>query len=815
MHDLTHDQAEYLKANYCKYGDNKLARALNRDKAWISAALIALDCQRSRIDRDYIHGHPQEQPPPFHDNRQPYIAAPPSPTLAAELLLALAFIIPAIVYLASIGPAPAGDNSAELALCAYGYGIPQSPACPLYLLLGQIIAVVNANHFALLLNILSALTGAAMIWLIARIGYRLFRSLAAALVVAGLLAFTGEIWRASVTTSPLSLALCAGVLCLYYLLIWYETTTDSALIGATLAAVAAVAAHGHFILLAPLFLLFVGIAYRQRRTNGNAIATAMLLAAVAAGVFLYLPLVAWTHPSIQRGQFACCKDFCTYLLAPLSWNSDGVANLRQAIHQICPAILSWTVPLAIVVALLLFTVCTFGITQLWRRRLALAVICLSAIVGAVPLYLFVRPGSLLAMILVFIAIPVTAALARLFFHSRILAFPGTLLLVMFIGCELMANLALCNYHQWDFPRRYADNVQRNLTANALIVPRDKTAAWYLLYHTLVAHPQANIQALNPYGRDQDLAAMLWHWPLEAVLDSVASKYPEQKIYLTNLDIYSHVRCYHIIQNGLVWQAIPITHGRPVLTAATAPLLKLPSNSPALTAGERHLLSHCHLIRAAMALSRRQVDPALQALDQCCDHQAHLFFLYRHHARQLASVRDYAQAMQLYLALAEKRPDAQTYLEMARIENLRGKTSQARHFYEKSLEYNPNSANALLELARTHEIAGRKDQAVQLYRRLIARYPELPAPYRRLARILAVDPAQKQQVKKLLAKAKQLADQQKRTQIKSPRLPQIPKVPTGKHAPWLPQIPQPGPKLPQLPQIPRPKISGGKYPKEHR
>ena len=813
MHDLTHDQAEYLKANYSKYSDNKLARALHRDKTWIIAALVALDCQRSRQNLDYIRTHHREQPPPFHGSSQPYIAAPALVSLPSKLLLALAFVIPAMVYLATISTSPAGENSAELALCAYGHGIPRSPACPIYLLLGQVLALVSAKHFALLLNILSALTGAATVWLLAQISYRLFRSLPAALVIAGLFAFTGGVWRSSVTTSPLPLALLGCALSLYYLLVWYETTADSALVIATISGIAAMDAHSRFMLLAPLFLVFLWVVYRQRRVRSNVIAGAMLLGFLCAGVFLYLPIKTWNDPAIHQVQFTSFTDFYSYLRPPLSWNPDIASHLRQSLHQVCSPTASWSYPLAIPAGLLLFTAWIFGVLRLWKIRKAVAVVCLAAVLIGVPLSTFATPGPLVPMILLFTAIPLTAALANLFSLSKPLAIPCAIILTIVISGQLMANLAQCNYHEWDLPRCYARNVQQNITKNAVIVPREQTAAWYLLYHTLAAYPQPDIQPINPYGADQDLAAMLWHCPLEHLLDSVAKKYPGKKIYLTNLDIHSHARRYHLIRRGLVWQAIPITHGRPAFKVADEPLPQLPINSPALTADERRLLSHCHLIRAAIALSQRQVEPALSALDQCLYHQGRLFALYRHHARQLASTRDYAKAMQLYRALANNRPNAQIYLEMARIENLRGNPAQARQFYEKSLEYNPNSANALLELARTHETAGRTGQAAQLYRRIIARYPDLVAPYRRLARILAADPGQKQQVQQLLAQAKQLEARQ--AQAKPPKVPEIPKVPNPKHAPWLPQIPQPGPKLPQLPQIPRPEIPGSKYPKEQR
>jgi tetratricopeptide (TPR) repeat protein len=176
------------------------------------------------------------------------------------------------------------------------------------------------------------------------------------------------------------------------------------------------------------------------------------------------------------------------------------------------------------------------------------------------------------------------------------------------------------------------------------------------------------------------------------------------------------------------------------------------------------------------------------------------------AQNFARDRQYQQAMKLYQAFARKNPTSEVYLAMARIENIQGHTNEARTLYEKALSLNSKNFHALVELARLYERIEEKNEAIRLYETLIQAYPDMPYPYRQLAKLLASDPLHKTRVAELNKKASGL-EQKQATKTDSQTSP-----PWLKSQPWLElpqvdtkpkQVPQsPGPKLPTIPRIPK-------------
>jgi tetratricopeptide (TPR) repeat protein len=366
--------------------------------------------------------------------------------------------------------------------------------------------------------------------------------------------------------------------------------------------------------------------------------------------------------------------------------------------------------------------------------------------------------------------------------------------------EIYLSFPLCSYRSWDVPRRYAQEIWKNVDTGAVIVTGDETTRRYLLYDSLVSHKNRPGHICDFGSTDKDLAYLLGS-DREKLLDALLQKYPLRPIYFTYLPTAQEWHRYHLFRKGVVWQAIPISLGKPLLAKGQKTIPDWPELSPNLAENERKFLAHCHFVKAIAHLEQGEVYRALKSLEQAKQYYKPDKSLLLPHAQVFSYARQYREALELYELLARQEPEAQLYLSMARLENMQGHKERARAFYEKALSLIPNSFNALLELAEQCEREENWAKAKELYQRLIERYKEHPYPYQKLAKILAKDPETHEKARHLLQKAQELEKKQK---AKKDRLSpaSIPKTHRKPQDPFAPKLPEPVPKLPALPKIPK-------------
>lgn len=802
MPRLTHEQAEYLKSNAPRFGDNKLARALDRDKAWVRAALEEIGCVRTPEDLKYIHSHPHEQPPEFEGKgSEPFIPQSPLPG-RTKGMLGLAFLIPALLSALTTTSSPAGRNAAELSLCAYGLGLPQDPVGPIYLIVGFLLSFVPLGGFALRLHLVSLVCGAAASFWMAHILYRLFRSLPASLFLPGLLACSVPVWGASVETSPAPIAFFLLALCFHHLTRGYETRTETPLIWAVLCGSAALATDVTLLPFAPIFFLFLAAIHRRRKARLALWIGLAVLGLFVFHLFLYPLFLSWTHPPLARVALRDLGDLGRYLALPYAQGAFSFAHFATNARVCGEALVPGkSLFLALPLALLALGAFLYGMAYLWKERRPLFLLLAAALLVSLALFSFFPAVSapLLFLALFAFLAPVGKVLSALFAKGKAVAFACGILAVFGLLAQGFASLPSASRRGWDFPERYARAVLEATEAPAVIVPGDETAAFFLLNESLVARPDPEKIVCNVFGKDRDLASLSKQDP-ERCADEVAARYPGKTIYLTALPELRSWHRYDLQRIGLVWRATPIVRGRRLAEGPKREMPAFPAFSERQIEGENRLLSQCHLLRAMDELERGESAAAVRSLAQARYHSAQSRELLLHHARSLAASRKYDEAMTLYRALFHE-PTAEICLDMARIETIRGNRGEAESLYKKALELSPNSFNAMVELARQYEREEKPDKAAELYRRLIERYKDAPYPYRQLAKLLARDPARKQEADELNARAAELEkkEAQKTESLKS--IP-VPKLPGKKEEePWLPKLPQIGPSLPEIPGIP--------------
>jgi 4-amino-4-deoxy-L-arabinose transferase-like glycosyltransferase len=590
---------------------------------------VELNCIRSDEELRYIRIHPHEELPFFQfTTEEGYLAPLPR---SIKLLLALAFFIPLGVYFITMARMPAGENGAELAICVHGLGLPQSPACPCYLLLAYLFCVLfPVGDFIFRLNFLSVVMGALTCWLTALILYRLFRSVVTSLFLSLVVAFSVPLWQAAVATSIMPMALFFFSLCLYFLLQWYASRRETTLLWALLSLSAMVTTHPFFLLLIPALLVFLWVGYRESdKVVSHLLWSVLFLGFLVMSSFLFLPLLSWANPPYNRPGLHGFQDTVVYILGKPYWpilsqsmvsigmaSQNCLAHLDNLQQSLWPSVENTILKIALYILVNTCAAVFFwkGAFFLWREHKPLFYLLASACTAMIFTLLFFSAFPLppdvtdslpkLFLLLVYLAILLSAPIiAKLFTLKRR---PVRLLVIGFavlllIG-QLFTHFPACSYRDWNFPQRYVEAIWKEVPACAIIVPGCYTTSSYLLYDQLVLGNHKGGHIFNPYGKDHDLSKIDSQFLAEAILQ----KYPHRSLYLCDALPPAMWHRYHLEHRGLTWHVALVVSGKSSGTREKR-VLELPLFSPNLSYNESKLLSECYLLQGMTALEHGEIE----------------------------------------------------------------------------------------------------------------------------------------------------------------------------------------------------------------
>ena len=167
-----------------------------------------------------------------------------------------AFLLPSLlssfVYLATLVPEVDRGDCAELSLQAYQLGVTHPPGYPLHTVLGKAFTLLPVEP-AFATNLLSAACTSLTVGLMGLLILHLTNDLLASVLVPLLFAFSPRIWSMAVTTEVYNVNLLFLSLAVWFLLIWYETSSIHALIGSAILLGLSLGTYLANILLLPAF----------------------------------------------------------------------------------------------------------------------------------------------------------------------------------------------------------------------------------------------------------------------------------------------------------------------------------------------------------------------------------------------------------------------------------------------------------------------------------------------------------------------------------------------------------------------------------
>ncbi len=249
---------------------------------------------------------------------------PPLPAILAFLL-----------YWQTVAPDVLPADNGEFQQAAATLSVAHPPGFPLYTVLAHWMTLLPFGTPAYMVNLLSAMSSAATIWLVYAIVRRLTRQTGAAVLAASALATATTFWAQATTANVRSLTAFFAALMLYALLRWQKTVTDANgrppkerwLALFMLALGAGVTHHASLIFMGTLFGLIVlwidpSLLRQPKRWK------AFLPVLIGLLPLLYLP---WRDPALRRWD-----GFINHALA-LGFRGDFFYYVQPAIFT--PAIL--------------------------------------------------------------------------------------------------------------------------------------------------------------------------------------------------------------------------------------------------------------------------------------------------------------------------------------------------------------------------------------------------------------------------------------------------------------------------------------------
>jgi len=264
----------------------------------------------------------------------------------------------AAAYLLTLYPSVPGGDSGEFIVAASRAGVAHPPGYPLYTILGWLSSWQPWASIAWRVNAMTALLGAGAAAVLFAALWRATRSRAAAILGAGIFAFSPLVWRYSIQAEVFSL----NSLMLATLL-WLTVRQDAEPRTRTLYQASFVLGLGlanHHTLILTGGVLWLSIAWCVREQRSLAVA-AKSLAATVVGMspYLYLVLAPADHPGATWGETASPgglldhllrRQYGTFQLGTMDAGGSAATRHWAWLEQL-PGELLWVVPLLALLAL--------------------------------------------------------------------------------------------------------------------------------------------------------------------------------------------------------------------------------------------------------------------------------------------------------------------------------------------------------------------------------------------------------------------------------------------------------------------------------
>jgi 4-amino-4-deoxy-L-arabinose transferase-like glycosyltransferase len=207
----------------------------------------------------------------------------------ARLGLLAAFVVSAVVYIASASPEPASWDTAELQGVPYILGISHPTGFPFYVLLGYAWShLIPFGSVALRMNAMSGIVMAVACAAAYGVALEFGASSLVALAATFWFAFTPNVWSHAARAEAQDLAVTCAALAIYVFIRWMRGASDRWFAASFALLGLGMAAHPNALWLLPG--LIVGAAISPRRPSLRLAAVSLALTVAGLMLYLYLPL---------------------------------------------------------------------------------------------------------------------------------------------------------------------------------------------------------------------------------------------------------------------------------------------------------------------------------------------------------------------------------------------------------------------------------------------------------------------------------------------------------------------------------------------
>lgn len=204
------------------------------------------------------------------------------------------------VYLTTLAPTVMWYDMGEFATASATLGIAHNTGYPLLILLGKAFTFLPVGDTAYRVNLLSAVSTAAAVALVAAIINDLTDEPAAAVVGALTLAFASTVWANATWATSYGLNLLITAIVTRCMLAWWRDRSPRSLAFAALAFGLGMCNHRLIALTAPPSALLLLLGWRSLRPS--AVAWALAAFALGLSVYVYVPIRAAQHPVLNWAQ---------------------------------------------------------------------------------------------------------------------------------------------------------------------------------------------------------------------------------------------------------------------------------------------------------------------------------------------------------------------------------------------------------------------------------------------------------------------------------------------------------------------------------
>jgi hypothetical protein len=210
-----------------------------------------------------------------------------------------AFAVPFLVYLLTMAPTIYNLDSAELTTAAHTGGIVRATGYPLYLMIGRIWSQIPIGDVGFRMNLLSAVSGAATVFMVERILSRWRLSNWALLGALGLLAFSTFFWAMSLIAEVYTLHAFLMTVVIWLLLRWGDQPTPARLAMVGLVMGLSAGHHAATVLLAPACVFYVLTVAPRQALQPKAILLTVGALVLGLSSYLYLPYLLSFNPQFN------------------------------------------------------------------------------------------------------------------------------------------------------------------------------------------------------------------------------------------------------------------------------------------------------------------------------------------------------------------------------------------------------------------------------------------------------------------------------------------------------------------------------------